>query len=188
MEKTYKRVPFDIELAKKIQAGEIEGRFISSKGDPVRIICFNYRNLKKEYHILFAVEYSTHEGIFSCDDEGRVDANNFRLYIELPEETPKQEVRAYSKEEAAAYKIGYECGIEACEKAYKYMAKKEIPKHEFKPFDKVLVRDVDKDTWRPRLYSCKGRVGYCMQDNYEYMQILPYEGHEHLVGTTNNPE
>ena len=61
-------------------------------------------------------------------------------------------------------------------------------KHEFKPFDKVLVRDLDTSEWRPRLYSRKGRVGYCMQDGCEYMQILPYEGNEHLVGTTNNPE
>ena len=35
MEKTYKRVPFDIELAKKIQSGEVEGRIITKNNLPV---------------------------------------------------------------------------------------------------------------------------------------------------------
>ena len=71
-----------------------------------------------------------------------------------------------------------------------YDLRLKVPDNEpqFKPFDKVLVRDLDTSEWTPRLYSRKGRVGYCTQDCCEYMQILPYEGNEHLVGTTNNPK
>jgi hypothetical protein len=36
-----KIIPFDLEIAKKIQSGEIEGRIITKKGKTVRIICFD---------------------------------------------------------------------------------------------------------------------------------------------------
>ena len=63
---------------------------------------------------------------------------------------------------------------------------------QFKPFDKVLVRYVlyDGNTWVVDLYShysynhhvCVGMSE--VRDN----DILPFEGNEHLVGTTNEPE
>ena len=34
-------IPFDLEIAKKIQSGEIEGRIITKKGNTARIICFD---------------------------------------------------------------------------------------------------------------------------------------------------
>lgn len=34
-------IPFDLEMAKKIQSGEIEGRIITKKGNTARIICFD---------------------------------------------------------------------------------------------------------------------------------------------------
>lgn len=64
--------------------------------------------------------------------------------------------------------------------------------HEFKPFDKVLVRDNSEDKWVPdifRYYNDNYPKNYpyrcCAND---YMQCIPYEGNEHLLGTTNNPE
>ena len=64
--------------------------------------------------------------------------------------------------------------------------------HVFKPFDKVLVRDNDEDKWVPDIFRY-------YDDNYpkdypyrccanDYKQCILYEGNEHLVGTTNNPE
>ena len=64
------------------------------------------------------------------------------------------------------------------------------PEHEFQPFEKVLVRDVDTDKWTVDLYGFKEN-----NDDYIYQCVggccvycIPYEGNEHLLGTTNNPE
>ena len=70
--------------------------------------------------------------------------------------------------------------------------KKEIvdlkPKVELKPFDKVLVRDSKSDNWRANLFGYIGKDGYyrCVYANWIY--CIPYEGNEHLLGTTNNVE
>lgn len=58
-----------------------------------------------------------------------------------------------------------------------------------KPFDRVLVRDVNNDYWNVNLFGsyfigwnspfvCAGKEGY--------RQCIPYEGNEHLLGTTND--
>ena len=64
--------------------------------------------------------------------------------------------------------------------------------HEFKPFEKVLVRDRDTNPWHADLF------GYVEEDNginYKvrtisswYKQCIPYEGNEKLLGTTDKPE
>lgn len=64
----------------------------------------------------------------------------------------------------------------------------------FKPYDRILVRD-SQDKWQIDLYShwneeYKQHItlaygdGLRIEDNH----ILSYEGHEQLVGTTNEPE
>jgi hypothetical protein len=59
-----------------------------------------------------------------------------------------------------------------------------------KPFDKVLVRDDDYHFWLAAIFShyTKGA-----EDNYPYFasgscfeKCVPYEGNEHLLGTTND--
>lgn len=57
----------------------------------------------------------------------------------------------------------------------------------FKPFDKVLVRDLEDEDWRCDFFSNYTHdinhyyrtVGSC------YKQCIPYEGNEHLLGTSN---
>ena len=62
--------------------------------------------------------------------------------------------------------------------------KKECP---FKPFDKVLVRDDDGQEWKINFFShYDEKVCYkyhCLKSCYE--QCIPYEGNEHLLGTTD---
>lgn len=41
---TYKKIPFDIELAKKIMNKEMKGRIVTRNGRQVRIICFDLKN------------------------------------------------------------------------------------------------------------------------------------------------
>lgn len=63
------------------------------------------------------------------------------------------------------------------------------PKHEFKPFDKVLVKSGDNTEWCAAIYS-----HYSPTDTFHYIAsgchwkyCLPYEGNQELVGTTDEP-
>lgn len=59
--------------------------------------------------------------------------------------------------------------------------------YNFKPFDKVLVRDGDACEWTCNLFSHKTENLYvCMDASYQY--CIPYEGNEHLLGTTDSPQ
>lgn len=62
--------------------------------------------------------------------------------------------------------------------------------YDFKPFDKVLVRDDNVDVWRIDLFNnYNPEIIYpykCLACHYN--QCIPFEGNEHLLGTTNNPE
>ena len=62
-------------------------------------------------------------------------------------------------------------------------------KHEFKPFDKVLVRNGDSDIWDCNIFNRIDEDGEYQCIDYEYWeQCIPYEGNEHLLGTTNKPQ
>ena len=65
----------------------------------------------------------------------------------------------------------------------------EVPDNEpqFKPFDKVLVRENDASLWRAGFYSHELDGKYCVCGNY-YPQCIPYEGNENLLGTTDKPK
>lgn len=57
----------------------------------------------------------------------------------------------------------------------------------FKPFDKVLVRDNDEGEWYANYFSHykeNNDCPYVCIDN-SYIYCIPYEGNEHLLGTTD---
>ena len=60
------------------------------------------------------------------------------------------------------------------------------PECSFMPFDKVLVRD-NAETWRANFFSYYKKDDefhyVCVSDRYRY--CIPYEGNEHLLGTTD---
>ena len=73
------------------------------------------------------------------------------------------------------------------------MHKKESdpPEYEFQPFERVLVRDSPKGVWGPALFGYKDIESkftpyVCVSLHWTY--CIPYEGNEHLLGTTKNPE
>lgn len=61
-----------------------------------------------------------------------------------------------------------------------------------KPFDKVLVRLTNNCIWMPKFFSyydINSNLKYypfIITDNIGYPQCVPYEGNEHLLGTTDN--
>lgn len=60
-------------------------------------------------------------------------------------------------------------------------------KYQFTPFERVLARDYDTKRWIADLFSYKEDIRfYCIGN--AWMQCIPYTGHEHLLGTTNEPE
>lgn len=70
--------------------------------------------------------------------------------------------------------------------------KPEKPECSFKPYDKVLVRDEDMDSWKcdffsHYIYNNTPEYHYITISNC-YKQCIPYEGNEHLVGTTDSPK
>lgn len=61
------------------------------------------------------------------------------------------------------------------------------PKVGLKPFDKVLCRDNNDTPWKVGLFShIDGKMFQCVGSIYR--QCIPYEGNEHLLGTTKNVE
>lgn len=61
--------------------------------------------------------------------------------------------------------------------------------HQFKPFEKVLVRGSFDDVWRASFFShIKENDGRYATTCVTWKFCIPYEGNEHLLGTTNNVE
>lgn len=63
-------------------------------------------------------------------------------------------------------------------------------KQEFKPFEKVLVRDDTNKEWSIDLFSYydkedKNFPYVCMYIHYRY--CIPYKGNEYLLGTKDSP-
>ena len=65
----------------------------------------------------------------------------------------------------------------------------DLKEHQFKPFEKVLVRDSFDDVWRASFFShIKENDGRYVTTCVTWKFCIPYEGNEHLLGTTNNVE
>ena len=65
-------------------------------------------------------------------------------------------------------------------------------KYRFKPYDKVIVRAFgDDSTWIASFYSHYSEdwpLPYVTVSGRHWQSCIPYEGNEHLVGTTNSPD
>lgn len=157
-----KIIPFDLETAKKIQDGKIEGRIRTKEIDfTARIICFDKVKLVRG-------DGTTETQIVSLtyNDIAREDV----LYVH----NQKGEVQAPFDWEHA-----YDLVLEVPET--------EPEKPQFKPFEKVLVREHDDCKWNADFYSHLSD-GIFMCVSCGWCQCIPYEGNEHLVGTTDKPK
>ena len=83
---TFKKIPFNLELAKKITNKEIKGRIVTRKGEEVRIICLD---AKTKYPIICLIEkLCGEEVIVMYMDNGHAiyisKHSSFDLHIEVP--------------------------------------------------------------------------------------------------------
>ncbi len=145
-------VPFDLELAKKITNGEVEGRIVRKDGANVRIVCWNYKSLSGKYPLMALVENGIFEESELYTSEGK-----------------------YKSWENGGTEDKYDLSIE--------LNKKE--KYQFKPFDKVLVRDYDDGVWKADIFlNNSDGCNYMCTGNVVWAQCIPYnEQTAHLLGT-----
>ncbi|MBR5883355.1 MAG: hypothetical protein IKY97_07800 [Mailhella sp.] len=62
-----------------------------------------------------------------------------------------------------------------------------MEEQKFEPYQKVLARFCKGEPWTAVFYSHKGERGH-LCGCYYYGDCIPYEGNEHLVGTTASPK
>lgn len=165
MEKKFKKVPFNIELAKKIQSGEVEGKIKQLHGEEVEILCWDLDNPSGTKLAVKHIYYDE-----CCDDCG----------IHVDEYTERGEYWNMSNNMAHN-----DLFLEVPDNGQ--------TKHEFKPFDRVLVRnDEDEvdgaDWWVISLFMDEGPAGYRVINGKWYDQCIPYEGNEYLAGKRDNPK
>ena len=60
---------------------------------------------------------------------------------------------------------------------------------QFEPFQKVLVRDNDRDNWRCGFFSHirENKIYRYVTTEGVWAKCIPYEGNENLVGTSDSP-
>lgn len=82
----FKKVPFDLELAKKITNKEVKGRIVTRDGRQVRIICFDRKNAVWSI-IALALNKRDIEEVFEYQNNGCYNAigeHEFDLHLEVP--------------------------------------------------------------------------------------------------------
>lgn len=82
----FKKIPFDLELAKKITNKEVKGRIVTRNGRQARIVCFE-RN-EKEWPIIALVKILGNcESVIICKSNGaysNFEEKDLDLHIEVP--------------------------------------------------------------------------------------------------------
>lgn len=233
-------IPFDLELAKKIQNGEVEGKIVNGEGIEYEIIKYDAKGIFPLIGVYFNKEANSS---FTCffTIKGRYSGGlpSYDLQLVVPEYvTWKEGDYLTVKYEDMTFTIIFKSCIHMQEYPVKYHAMinaknvlfiddemvegndifpstpyeiakltdallkkgkawnpetkqiedvKKEPEHVFKPFDRVLVRDDPSNKWGADLYSYMDGDTFCCISNY-WNYCIPYEGNEHLLGTTNEPE
>ncbi|UVX67699.1 MAG: hypothetical protein [Bacteriophage sp.] len=147
--------------------------------------------------IAFA-DYGNRQYVFIVSGEtGLSEGYNSSIYLDLSGPTPSTAFRtSFFKKNLCELRLATEeekkqlfSALE--EKGKRWDSDKKAivdvkPKWTPKPFDKVLVRDSKSSKWRANLFSHKNidEPYYCVYASWNY--CIPYEGNEHLLGTTEN--
>ena len=156
-----KIIPFEIEMAKDIQDGKIKGKIKYSEGDGY---AYNADIIKFD--------------LIADKSKAKPNSTLFRTIVAIVDFDNYQAVRTFNS-------AGYGCNYNGDDTKLFI----EVPDNEpqFKPFDKVLVRDGDGELWKCAFFS------HMVNDRFiasvcNWKQCIPYEGNEDLVGTTKKPK
>lgn len=87
----FKKVPFNLELAKKITNKEVKGRIVTEDGHEVRIICYDYRHFGGKNRLVALIDLGDHELALAYNNEGKEIDNREKFAIHL-------EVSTYHKD------------------------------------------------------------------------------------------
>ena len=141
-------------------------------------------NIHGEYLTSFYASLAARTGLNISDDLAA--CNNEIERYRLATDSEKQEmIKALKKSE----------NPKAKEYLKRFFGIEEKPKYDFKPFDKVLVRDEDDKEWHISLFAREivddsDGLSYkheCLNGTV-YVYCIPFEGNEYLLGTAENPE
>lgn len=145
-----KTIPFDLETAKKIQAGEIEGAIKTREGSPVRLLCTYIKG--QQCVVMAMLHRDGSEVVDLYGFHGNFSQSGSDSHFDLVLEVPDNE-------------------------------------HEFKPLDKVLVRDDDSGELCLDHYVYRVKpIFHRMVGGAYWEQCIQYEGNENLLGTTDKPK
>ena len=146
-----KIIPFDLETAKKIKEGKIEGKIKTREGTVIQEFFYFSEVAFSAYSIYATIDGFVHSYCYDGCERSWDRNGNWKgdLVLEVPDSEP-----------------------------------------EFNPFDKVLVRDDDSGEWRLALYAYYQEATklHRMVGGACWAQCIPYEGNEHLLGSTEKPK
>ena len=162
-----KIIPFDAKMAKDIQDGKIKGRVRTKGGGfTARIICFDKIKL--------------------VHGDGTTEKQIVSL---IYNENAREDILVVHNQKGD---VQTPFGWQHC-----YDLVIEVPDNEpqFKPFDKVLMRSPSSGyvCWYPHFYcryiqNAGDKKPYVSLEGFGYEECIPYEGNEHLLGTTDKPK
>nr|DAQ37851.1 MAG TPA: hypothetical protein [Caudoviricetes sp.] len=165
IEQNYKRIPFNVELAKKIVNGKVKGRIVTMEGRKVRIVCWDKKPIDEramDFPIVALLQNDCEgEMLNTYTEEGLASSPNYKNRYNLIIEIPTY-YRDYSN----------------------FMPQK---------WQACIVRNFNYDVWVIRVCCGKDSDGgptFFNTPSYHYWNyILPLNNvTERLVGTTENYE
>lgn len=112
------------------------------------------------------------------------------LFVYLANENiiePPEEIQPNNCKESEDYRKGYECGFRTAIEFNIHLKSKKL-EPQFKPFDKVLVRNSDYEKWHISLYESCDINGFYTLSGIYYKQCILYDGNEILISTSNKPK
>jgi hypothetical protein len=109
-----------------------------------------------------------------CDINSSADKRNIRFATEEEKEKLFKSIKDN----------GYKWNAET--KTLEKMVKDKFDITTLKPFDKVLTRANDNDSWVCNLYSHRIKDYYVVLNAELAPQCIPYDGNQHLLGTTDD--
>lgn len=85
---SFKRIPFNLALAKKITNKEVEGQIVTRNGLKARIVCFDFKYIGGKKGLAVLVEHGDFDVVLCFNTDGkeifRENRDIYNLHIEIP--------------------------------------------------------------------------------------------------------